>query len=146
MYLITSSEFDPVYHQLITDDPSATNDPESDEEDDDDERDAIDAELDKPEILEPNEGELFGEELPTTCFAVPNANPSQRPKNKKKFPVPLDPNHPLTRPTTPGAIVTDAVQNNTTRPVTPTIPHNSGEQSRPITSSKSRHGSRTTAN
>lgn len=138
-----------IIKQLNTDDPSATNDPESDdedEEDDDDEGDAIDAELDKQEILEPNGGEPFGVELLSTCYAVPNANPFQQPKNKKKFPVPLDPNHPLTRPTTPGARVTDAMQDNTPRPVTSTIQPKSEQQSRPTTSSKSRHGSRATTN
>lgn len=138
-----------IIKQLNTDDPSATNDPESDdedEEDDDDEGDAIDAELDKQEILEPNEGELFGDELLNTCYAMPNSNLSQQPKNKKKFPVPLDPNHPLTRPTTPGARGTDAMQDSTPQPLTSTIRPKSGQQSRPTTSSKSRHGSRPTTN
>ena len=77
---------------------------------------------------------------------MPNSNLSQQPKNKKKFPVPLDPNHPLTRPTTPGAIGTDAMQDNTPQPLTSTIRPKSGQQSRPTTLSKSRHGSRPTTN
>lgn len=137
-----------IIKQLNTDDPSASNDPESDdedEEDDDDEGDAIDAELDKQEILEPSEGELCGDELLNTHYAMQNAIPSQQPKHKKKFPAPLDPDLPLTRPTTPGARGTDAIQENTPRPVTSTRPK-SEKQSRPSTSSKSRHGSRPTSN
>ncbi|XP_078375388.1 lisH domain-containing protein ARMC9-like isoform X3 [Oculina patagonica] len=134
-----------IIKQLNTDDPSATNDPESDDEDeddDDDEGDAIDAELDKQEILEPSDGELCGEELLQTHYSMQKT--SEQPKNRKKFPASLGPDHPLTRPTTPGARTVEAIQENTPRPTTTTIRPTSEQQSRPLTSSKSRPESRPT--
>ncbi|XP_020624050.1 lisH domain-containing protein ARMC9-like isoform X2 [Orbicella faveolata] len=136
-----------IIKQLNTDDPTASNDPESDdedEEDDDDEGDAIDAELDKQEMLEPLDGELFGEELLNTQYSM-KAAPSEQPKNKKKISASLGPDHPLTRPTTPGARAVETIQENTSRPSTTTIRSKSEQQpSRPSTSSKSRQSSRPT--
>lgn len=148
-----------IIQQLNSDDPFATNDPESDdedeEEDDDDEGDAIDADLDKQEMLEPAEGELYGDELLNSHYSL-NAIPSGRSKSKKKTLTNLDLNHPLTRPTTPGTrgvdttqvsgVATAAAAETTRRPTTSTISDASKQRSRPSTSSKSRSGPRPTSN
>ncbi|KAK2552729.1 LisH domain-containing protein ARMC9 [Acropora cervicornis] len=99
-----------IIQQLNSDDPSATNEPESDDEDedeDDDEGDAIDADLDKQEVLEPKDGELCGDELLSLHYSL-NSISSGRPKSKKRILGDVDPNHPLTRPTTPGTRGADA--------------------------------------
>lgn len=137
-----------IIKQLNSDDPSATNEPESDdedEEDDDDEGDAIDAELDKQETLGPVEGELCGEELLNAYYSL-RFVPPEEPKGKKKNTGHMDPQHPLTRPTTPAARVTEPVQEAAHTPTTTTIRDASEKQIRPSTSSKSRQGIKTSSN
>lgn len=136
-----------IIKQLNSDDPSATNTPESDdedEEDDDDEGDAIDAELDKQEILLATEGELCGEELLIAHYSTNNKQ-SDELKSKKKISVGRD--HPLTRPTTPGVRTLESFQEHVSRPTTSTMePSRPEQQVRPSTSSKSRRAPEPTSN
>jgi len=145
-----------IIQQLNSDDPSATNEPESDDEDedeDDDEGDAIDADLDKQEVLEPKDGELCGDELLSLHYSL-NSISSGRPKSKKRILGDVDPNHPLTRPTTPGTRGADAAaqvpgiaaKETSLQPTTAAISRAPQQQSRPTTSSKSRSGPRPTSN
>ncbi|XP_044178545.1 lisH domain-containing protein ARMC9-like isoform X2 [Acropora millepora] len=145
-----------IIQQLNSDDPSATNEPESDDEDedeDDDEGDAIDADLDKQEVLEPKEGELCGDELLSLHYSLNSISPG-RPKSKKRILGDVDPNHPLTRPTTPGTRGADtatqvpgiAAKETSLQPKTAAISRAPQQQSRPTTSSKSRSGPRPTSN
>lgn len=145
-----------IIQQLNSDDPSATNEPESDDEDedeDDDEGDAIDADLDKQEVLEPKEGELCGDELLSLHYSLNSISPG-RPKSKKRILGDVDPNHPLTRPTTPGTRGADtatqvpgiAAKETSLQSTTAAIGRAPQQQSRPTTSSKSRSGPRPTSN
>ncbi|XP_031574195.1 lisH domain-containing protein ARMC9-like [Actinia tenebrosa] len=138
-----------IIKQLNTENPMATNDPESDDEDeddDDDEGDVVDIELDKQEILQPQNGELTGEELLTTEYAM-GRSPTKPNKMKNKLTTELGPDHPLTRPTTPRLRATDSiqsVQDFSKRPETSTVRPISSQE-RPATSSGNRPTSRPTS-
>ncbi|XP_032239753.2 lisH domain-containing protein ARMC9 isoform X2 [Nematostella vectensis] len=136
-----------IIKQLNTENPQATNAPMSDdedEEDDDDfEGDTIDMELDKHEVQLPVEGELAGNELLAAEYSMGKSPTKSKPKSKLFSGV--DPDQPLTRPTTPGMRPPEPINDAPhipSRPGTTTI-RPASTQSRPMTSS-SRPGTRPT--
>ncbi|XP_033006772.1 lisH domain-containing protein ARMC9 isoform X7 [Lacerta agilis] len=100
--MIQQIEF--IIKQLKSEDPlddSAESDDEEKEDNDEEDHNSMEADLDKDEVLQPQQGELSGEKLLTTEYLGIMTN---TPKAKKK-PIPGIPqsiDEPLQRPVTPG--------------------------------------------
>ncbi|XP_066477875.1 lisH domain-containing protein ARMC9 [Tiliqua scincoides] len=100
--MIQQIEF--IIKQLKSDDPlddSAESDDEEKEDNDEEDHNSMEADLDKDEVLQPQQGELSGEKLLTTEYLGIMTN---TPKAKKKpFPgIHQSVDEPLQRPVTPG--------------------------------------------